>query len=160
MDNIPTVEIYSDGGATPNPGKGGFGVILKHKNHEKEFYQGFKLTTNNRMELMGVIIGLEQLKKRSKVTVYTDSKLVVDGINLGWAENWKKNSWTRNSTEPALNSDLWAKLLDLLEKHIVRFIWIKGHSGHPENERCDQLVKKAIQSNNLSVDEGYFPRNE
>lgn len=158
MDNgkeIPKVELYSDGGAEPNPGKGGYGVILSHKGYRKEFCQGYKLTTNNRMELMGVIVGLKQLKTKSEVQVYTDSKYVVDGIEKGWAERWKKNNWLRTKNEMAINSDLWKRLLELCSEHIVKFNWIKGHVGHLENERCDFLASTAIKSNNLLEDEGF-----
>lgn len=152
------VNIYSDGGADPNPGKGGFGVIMTYKEYRKEFYQGYKLTTNNRMELMGVIFGLEQLKKPSIVTVYTDSKYVVDGINKGWAEKWRARNWYRTRKEKAINPDLWEKLLELISmQESVAFKWIKGHDGHTENERCDELASIAINSDNLLDDDGYEP---
>lgn len=152
---IPKIELYSDGGAEPNPGKGGYGVILSHKGYRKEFFQGFKLTTNNRMELMGVIVGLEQLKTKSEVRVFTDSKYVVDGIEKGWAKRWKANNWFRTKNEMAINSDLWERLLDLISKHNVKFNWIKGHVGHIENERCDFLASMAIKSKILLDDTGF-----
>ncbi len=155
---FPEVNIYSDGGAEPNPGKGGFGVIMTYKEHKKEFYQGYELTTNNRMELMGVIFGLEQLKRPSMVTVYTDSKYVVDAINNGWAEKWRANNWYRTRKEKAINPDLWDKLLELISmQESVTFNWIKGHAGHTENERCDELANIALNSNNLLKDDGYKP---
>ena len=157
---IPDIELYSDGGADPNPGKGGFGVILSYKGIRKEFFKGYKLTTNNRMELMGVIFGLEQLKTKSNVQVYTDSKYVIDGITKGWAKKWKDNNWQRTKDAKAMNYDLWDKLLYLISEHNVEFNWVKGHSGHIENERCDTLANKGINSNNLLEDVGYEPNHE
>ncbi|MDO7170550.1 ribonuclease HI [Mariniflexile sp. AS56] len=156
-EEIPNIDLFSDGGAEPNPGKGGFGVILSYKGRSKEFYQGYQLTTNNRMELMGVIFGLEQLKTKSNVEVYTDSKYVVNGITKGWAEKWKKNNWYRKKNAKAVNSDLWEQLLNIIAKHQVNFNWVKGHDGHIENEKCDQLANKALNSNNLLEDQGYEP---
>lgn len=154
-DKKPIIDLFSDGGAEPNPGNGGYGIILSYKGKHKEFSQGYKLTTNNRMELLGVITGLEKLKTISVVNVYTDSRYVIDGIEKGWAEKWKANNWWRNKKEKAINSDLWNRLLELISKHEVRFYWVKGHNGHPENERCDSLATIALQSDNLIVDEGF-----
>ena len=134
------VYIFSDGACSGNPGPGGYGVILRCDGREKELSGGESQTTNNRMELMGVITGLEALKYPCKVTVQTDSKYVVDGIEKGWAKSWKRNNWIKSDKKPALNSDLWDRLLKLLEIHEVKFTWIKGHAGHPENERCDRLA--------------------
>lgn len=155
---IPNIELYSDGGAEPNPGKGAFGVILSYKGRKKEFFQGYELTTNNRMELMGVIFGLERLKTKSNVQVFTDSKYVINGITKGWAEKWKKNGWKRNKNSYAINSDLWDRLLNVISEHNVEFNWVKGHSGHTENERCDTLASKGINSNELMEDVGYEPK--
>ncbi|MFY7838825.1 MAG: ribonuclease HI [Lacibacter sp.] len=153
---IPEVDLFSDGGAEPNPGKGGFGVIMSYKGNKKEFSQGFLLTTNNRMELMGVIHGLEKLKTKSIVNVFTDSQYVVNGIEKGWAIKWKSKNWYRTRTEKASNFDLWDTLLMLISKHEkVTFNWVKGHAGHLENERCDELAMKALSSDNLLTDEGY-----
>lgn len=141
--NQPTkkqVYIFSDGACSGNPGPGGYGVILRCEGREKELSGGEHQTTNNRMELMGVITGLEALKYPCKVTIQTDSKYVVDGIEKGWAKSWRKNNWIKSDKKPALNKDLWEKLLNLLEIHEVKFTWIKGHAGHPENERCDRLA--------------------
>jgi ribonuclease HI len=154
---IPDISLYSDGGAEPNPGIGGFGVILSYKGKEKEFYQGYKLTTNNRMELMGVIYGLEQLKTKSNVQVFTDSQYVVNGINKGWAEKWKQNNWIRKKSGKALNSDLWDRLLTLTSEHNCVFNWVKGHAGHIQNERCDVLANQGIYSADLLDDHGYEP---
>jgi len=140
---MSTVYIYSDGACSGNPGPGGYGVLLRQKDKELELSGGEPETTNNRMELMGVITGLEALKKPCKVIVQTDSKYVVDGIMKGWAKSWKKNGWVKGDKKPALNADLWDRLLNLLEKHEVEFNWIKGHAGHPENERCDKLAVAA-----------------
>lgn len=163
MENteIPEIELYSDGGAEPNPGKGGFGVILSYKGRRKEFSQGYMLTTNNRMELMGVIHGLERLKTKSIVTVFTDSKYVIDGINKGWAEKWKSKNWFRAPTKKAVNYDLWDKLLSLIsQQHEVKFNWVKGHAGHLENERCDLLAELALNGESLLEDAGYLPVDE
>ena len=134
------IEIFTDGACSGNPGAGGYGVILKYGSNTKELSGGEKHTTNNRMELMGVITGLSALKEPCEVKLYSDSKYIVDAINQGWAKKWKTNGWKRSKNEPALNSDLWEKLLNLLEIHDVTFIWVKGHAGHPENERCDTLA--------------------
>ncbi len=134
------VFIFSDGACSGNPGPGGYGVILRCEGKEKELSGGEAATTNNRMELTGVIAGLSALKYPCRVTVQTDSKYVVDGIEKGWAKSWRKNGWIKSDKKPALNSDLWEKLLELLERHEVSFVWIKGHAGHAENERCDRLA--------------------
>lgn len=153
---IPEIRLYSDGGAEPNPGKGGFGIILSYKETKKEFSQGYRLTTNNRMELMGVIFGLEKLKTKSKVNFYCDSRYVVDGITKGWAEKWKSNNWYRTKDELASNHDLWDRLLTLISNHeMVKFNWIRGHFGHPENERCDELANIALNSESLVEDTVY-----
>lgn len=134
------VYIFSDGACSGNPGPGGWGVILRCDGYEKELSGGEAHTTNNRMELTGVIKGLEALKYPCKVTIQTDSRYVVDGIEKGWAASWRKRGWVKADKKPALNPDLWGRLLDLLEIHEVKFTWIKGHAGHPENERCDSLA--------------------
>ena len=140
METLKKVEMYSDGACSGNPGPGGYGVILRYKGKEKEISGGAADTTNNRMELMGVIAGLEALKEPCHVTVCTDSQYVVNGITKGWAESWKANNWVKKDKKPALNSDLWDRLLNEIHRHKVEFVWIKGHAGHPENERCDQLA--------------------
>ncbi len=135
-----TVYIFSDGACSGNPGPGGYGVILRCNGREKELSGGESHTTNNRMELMGVITGLEALKYPCKVILQTDSKYVVDSVTKGWAKSWRKNNWIKSDKKPALNADLWERLLNLLEIHDVTFNWIKGHAGHAENERCDRLA--------------------
>ena len=134
------VYIFSDGACSGNSGPGGFGVILRCDGREKELSGGEARTTNNRMELMGVITGLEALKFPCRVILQTDSKYVVDSVTKGWAKSWKAKGWIKADKKPALNSDLWERLLDLLEIHDVTFTWIKGHAGHEENERCDRLA--------------------
>ena len=136
----PTVEIFTDGACSGNPGPGGWGTVLRYNGIEKELSGGEAQTTNNRMELTAVIEGLKALKKPCKVILTTDSKYVCDAINEGWVYKWKLNGWMRNKKEPALNPDLWEELLTLLGEHEVEFCWVKGHAGHPENERCDALA--------------------
>ena len=140
MDIIKKVEIFTDGACSGNPGPGGYGVILRFGEHTKELSVGEHETTNNRMELTGVITGLSALKEPCEVTLTTDSKYVVDSITKGWVYGWQKKGWIKSDKKPALNVDLWKQLLPLLEKHKVNFVWVKGHAGHPENERCDQLA--------------------
>lgn len=151
------VKLYTDGASRGNPGPGGWGVVLSAAGQRKELSGGYLHTTNNRMELMAVIEGLRALKRPCKVTVYSDSKYVVDAINLGWAERWRANRWKRGKQGKALNPDLWAELLDLLQQHEVSFVWIKGHADTPENKRCDQLAVAAARKPNLPVDTGYQP---
>lgn len=140
--------LFTDGACSGNPGPGGWGAILKYGNKEKVLSGGEKKTTNNRMELTAVIQGLSHLKESCNVTVVTDSKYVADGINKGWAVSWRKNGWRKADKKPALNSDLWEKLLILCELHSVKIEWIKGHAGHPENERCDRLAVNYYLNNN------------
>ena len=134
------VEIFSDGACSGNPGKGGWGAVLVCDGYEKEISGGEAHTTNNRMELTGVIQALSALKYPCKVRVTTDSRYVVDGITKGWAQSWKKRGWKKSDGKPALNPELWERLLELLAIHDVEFAWIKGHAGHEENERCDRLA--------------------
>ena len=150
-----SVTIYTDGACSGNPGAGGYGVVMLYGTARKELSGGFRKTTNNRMEVLGVIKGLEALKEPCRVTLYSDSKYVVDAIEKGWAKKWKSQGWMRNNKEKASNVDLWERLLDLLEIHQVSFIWVKGHADNLENERCDQLARAAIQENTLENDENY-----
>ena len=140
-----TVTIYTDGACSGNPGPGGYGVVMLHGEHRKELSGGEAQTTNNRMEIMGVIIGLETLTRPCEVDLYSDSRYVVDAIDKGWVTRWQQNNWMRNKKDPALNVDLWERLLPLLSKHKVTFNWVKGHAGHIENERCDELARHAIE---------------
>lgn len=158
MQQMMNVILYSDGSARGNPdGPGGFGTILKYVDskgilHEREYSQGYVKTTNNRMELMGVITGLEALTKPCHVEVVSDSKYVTDAFNNGWVENWLKNNWIKSDKKPVLNIDLWKRLLKAKEPHEVEFTWVKGHHGHPENERCDELAVSAALSDDLIDD--------
>ncbi|MCR5166768.1 MAG: ribonuclease HI [Oscillospiraceae bacterium] len=137
---MTAVEIYTDGACSGNPGPGGYGAILRCGGREKEISGGEKATTNNRMELTAVIKALEALKYPCKVTLTTDSAYVCNSINKGWAVSWQKNGWIKSDKKPALNADLWEKCLELLKIHDVTLVWVKGHNGHPENERCDKLA--------------------
>ncbi len=134
------VSIYTDGACSGNPGPGGYGAILCCNGVEKEISGGEKQTTNNRMELMAVIVALSALKRPCDVDIYTDSKYVCDAITKGWAKKWQANNWMRTKKDKALNSDLWEQLLNLLQVHNYTFNWVKGHAGHPYNERCDRLA--------------------
>lgn len=134
------VVIYTDGACSGNPGPGGWAAILRCGGHEKELSGGEAETTNNRMELTAVIRALEALKEPCRVTLYSDSKYVIDALRLGWAKGWQARGWMRNKQEPAKNPELWERLLSLLETHQVALEWVKGHAAHPENERCDKLA--------------------
>ncbi|MDE5983707.1 MAG: ribonuclease HI [Eubacterium sp.] len=140
------INIYTDGACSGNPGKGGWGAVLVYKNNEKEISGGSADTTNNRMELTAVIEALKILKEPCEVSLTTDSKYVCDAVTKGWVYSWKKNGWKKADKKPALNVDLWEQLLPLLEKHQVTFNWVKGHNGHPYNERCDKLAVSYYQN--------------
>lgn len=140
------VEIFTDGACSGNPGPGGYGVILRYNGTVKELSGGERETTNNRMELTAVITGLSALKEPCEVELYSDSKYIIDAVTKGWAKKWQSNGWIKGDKKKALNSDLWERLLALLDKHRVTFIWVKGHAGHSENERCDRLAVEAAQS--------------
>lgn len=145
------IRIFTDGAAQGNPGPGGYGAILKFNHHSKELSQGYRLTTNNRMELMAVIAGLEAIRKSGiPVTVISDSKYVVEAVEKGWIWNWEKTAFKKKA-----NPDLWKRFIPLYHKYKPRFQWIKGHAGHPENERCDELAVMAAQGGDLLIDEGY-----
>jgi len=149
------IKIYTDGAAKGNPGPGGFGVILKFQGHTKELSQGYKNTTNNRMELMAVIVGLEAIKKGGwDVLIYSDSKYVVDAVEKGWLWSWVKKGFKNKK-----NVDLWQRFIPVFKKHKVKFKWIKGHAGHPENERCDQLAVQSAEGGKLLEDTGYVQEN-
>ena len=145
------ITIYTDGAASGNPGPGGYGVVLMAGSHRKELSEGFRRTTNNRMELLAVIIGLAALRfEGSNVTIYSDSKYVVDAVEKGWVFGWEKTGFKKKK-----NPDLWRHFLALYRKHHVKFIWVKGHASIPENERCDQLAVAAYKAPNLQIDEYY-----
>ena len=137
---MKTVTLYTDGACSGNPGPGGWGAILEFMGHEKELSGGEESTTNNRMELTAVIKGLEALKEPCIVELYSDSKYVIDGLQKGWAESWRRRGWVKSDKKPALNPDLWGRLLDLTEKHQLRYHWVKGHAENEKNNRCDQLA--------------------
>ena len=154
------VKIYTDGAARGNPdGPGGYGTVLEYVDtngqlHKKELSQGYEKTTNNRMELMAVIAGLEALNRSCEVEVYSDSQYVVNAFNQHWVDGWIKKGWKRGKNEPVKNVDLWKRLLEAKQKHSVTFHWVNGHDGHPQNERCDELATTAADGTNLIVDEG------
>ncbi|MCI8797778.1 MAG: ribonuclease HI [Dorea sp.] len=154
------VKIYTDGAARGNPdGPGGYGTVLEYTDtkgnlHTRELSQGYQRTTNNRMELMAVIAGLEALNRPCEVELYSDSQYVVNAFNQHWIEGWIKKGWKRGKNEQVKNVDLWKRLLAAKEPHKVKFIWVKGHNGHPQNERCDELATGAADGNDLIVDEG------
>lgn len=148
------ITIYTDGAALGNPGPGGFGAVLMAGTHRKEIWQGFKHTTNNRMELLAVIVALESIKKEGcDITIYSDSKYVVDAIEKKWIYGWQKKGFAK-----VANPDLWKRFLAVFSKHRVKFIWVKGHAGNPENERCDVLATEAARMPNLIIDDGYVPK--
>jgi ribonuclease HI len=151
------ITIYTDGACSGNPGPGGYGAVLLYKHggrtYRKELYGGFRRTTNNRMEIISVIAGLEALKEPCDVMLFSDSRYVVDAIAKNWLKRWRENGWKRNKKDPALNADLWEHLWNLLQKHTVQFNWVKGHDGNTENERCDALARQAIEeSDNWAED--------
>lgn len=154
------VRIYTDGSARGNPdGPGGYGTVLQYVDrqgelHEKTLSAGYVRTTNNRMELMAAIAGLEALNRPCQVELYSDSRYLTDAFNQGWIDNWVRNNWRRGKSGPVKNIDLWERLLDVKSRHEVEFIWVKGHAGHPENERCDKLATTAADGDNLLIDEG------
>ena len=149
------VVIYTDGACVGNPGPGGWAAVLLHDGRRRELSGGYQFTTNNRMELTAAIEGLRVLKTRCAVTLYTDSRYLADAVMKGWARKWQENGWKRNKTARALNPDLWERLLELCDHHTVTFVWVRGHSGDPENARCDRLSVQAAKRDDLSPDPGY-----
>ena len=147
---------YTDGACSGNPGPGGWGAVLLYNGERKEICGGEIDTTNNRMELLGAITALDALKSRQKVVLTTDSQYVINGIEKGWAARWQANGWMRNKKERALNPDMWERLLKACNRHDVRFEWIRGHTGHPENERCDELANSAARGGDQILDEGFI----
>lgn len=149
------VTIYTDGACIGNPGPGGYGTVLLYNGNRQELSGGYRRTTNNRMEIMAVLAGLRSLEEPSRVTLYSDSRYVVDAMAKGWARSWRDKGWRKRDKAPALNPDLWAEMLDLSDRHQVEFRWVKGHSGDPENERCDELAVAAASGTELARDEVY-----
>ncbi len=160
MSNLPNVCIYTDGGCEPNPGAGGYGAVLVHPKKRREASGGFRLTTNNRMEILAAIVGLELLKQPCKVTLYSDSQYLVKAMTEGWVAAWKRKNWWRTKTERPENADLWQRLDVLCQAHQVNFRWVKGHAGHSENEFCDRLAMAALRQPNLPMDHGYENKPE
>jgi ribonuclease HI len=155
MADLSPVIIYTDGACSGNPGPGGYGAVLLFGERRLEISEGFKSTTNNRMELLAVISALERLNRPCKVVVYSDSQYVVDAVTKRWVYSWQRNGWRRADKKPAQNVDLWQRLLPLLEKHDVEFKWVRGHNNNVENERCDRLAVAAAQGGDLAIDEGF-----
>jgi ribonuclease HI len=154
-DAAGKVLVYTDGGSLGNPGPGGFGAVILDGQRRSELARGYRLTTNNRMELMACIAALESLERPSDVILHSDSRYVVNGISKGWARKWRAARWMRTPQEAAENADLWARLLDLCDSHRVRFVWVRGHAGHEENERCDALARLAAAGSDLIEDAAY-----
>lgn len=154
MNKPSQVIIYTDGACSGNPGPGGYGVVMMHGDHRRELSAGYRLTTNNRMELLAVITALQTLKQPCAVTLYSDSKYVIDAITQRWVYGWQQRGWRKSDKSPALNVDLWEQLLPLLKRHTVTFQWVRGHSANVENERCDYLAVQAAKGPELLVDEG------
>jgi ribonuclease HI len=154
---MKSLDIYTDGACSGNPGRGGYGAVLVYMGKEKVISGGFKLTTNNRMEVYAAIAALEQLKEPCAVRLFSDSKYLVDAVEKGWAEKWRKSGWMRTKTERALNADLWERLLSLLARHRVTFHWVKGHASNHYNNRCDELAASAAQNEQTLADAGYAP---
>ena len=157
---MPNVKIYTDGACANNPGEGGYGIVLMYEDsnkvlHKKEISKGFKMTTNNRMELLAVIDALDSLKKPCDIELYSDSKYVVDAINQKWLDSWQEKNWKLNTKNPVKNIDLWQKLLVAMKPHKIEFIWVKGHDSNEYNNRCDKLAVEARLSGNLSIDDGF-----
>lgn len=156
-DNMPpgVIKIYTDGGCRGNPGAGGYGAVIIKGEKRIELAGGFRLTTNNRMELMACIAALKALKPPADVVLYSDSRYVVNGISRGWARKWRASNWMRTKKDAAENADLWAQLLDLCDSLRVQFVWVRGHAGHPENEYCDKLAFQAAEGEDLKEDHAY-----
>ncbi len=155
MPARPNITIYTDGSSRGNPGPGGFGTLLISGERRKEISVGYQKTTNNRMELLAAIAGLEVLKRASDVTLYSDSKYVIDAINKGWLRGWKRRGWIKSDKQPVKNIDLWKRLDAAAAEHEVTWKWVKGHAGNPENERCDKLATTAADGDDLKPDRGF-----
>ncbi|AVJ56326.1 ribonuclease HI [Idiomarina sp. OT37-5b] len=159
MTNTNAVHLYTDGSCLGNPGPGGYGVVLEYNGHSKELSAGFTCTTNNRMEMLACIEGLRALKRACHVVITTDSQYVKQGIEK-WMAGWKRNGWRTAAKKPVKNQDLWQQLDTELQRHTVHWDWVKGHSGHPQNERCDELARAAASGSKLHEDKGYQPNPE
>jgi len=155
--SFPGIVVYTDGGCRRNPGPGGYGAVISDGGNRRELSGGFRLTTNNRMELTACIVALHAIEKSADVVLHSDSRYVVNGIEKGWAKKWRAHGWMRTPEEPALNADLWAMLLEECTRRHVRFVWVRGHAGNRENERCDTLATEAALKRGLPEDTGYTP---
>jgi len=156
---MPEVHIYTDGACSGNPGPGGYGAILKYGSREKEISGGYRLTTNNRMELTGIIKSLEELRRPCIIKLYSDSKYIIDAFNCGWVDKWIKSGWQRGKKEPVKNKDLWQRLSELAALHKITWIWVKGHSSNEFNNRCDKMAVNAYKADNLNRDQVYEDHN-
>ncbi|WP_028109083.1 ribonuclease HI [Ferrimonas futtsuensis] len=156
MTQLKSVTLYTDGSCLGNPGPGGYGVLLRYRQHTREMSEGYRLTTNNRMEMLAAIIGLESLKEPCVVDLHTDSQYLRQGITQ-WIHGWKRKGWKTASKQPVKNVDLWKRLDEVTQKHQIEWHWVKGHSGQPENERVDDLAREAASGNELKEDTGYQP---
>jgi ribonuclease HI len=154
-DSDGHITVYTDGSALGNPGPGGYGALLIYKGKRKELSGGFRLTTNNRMEILAIVECLDVLKRPCKVTVWSDSQYVVNTMSKGWIHSWQKKNWIKSDKKPVKNIDLWKRMLEVAQPHDVTYQWLRGHTGHEENERCDVLAKEAANGTNLPADKGY-----
>lgn len=154
MHKLKHIDIFTDGSCLGNPGPGGYGAIIRYKHHEKELSEGFECTTNNRMEMLAAIVALESLKESCEVTLTSDSQYLRQGVTQ-WIHGWKKNGWKTSNKKPVKNKDLWLRLDEMQQRHQIKWLWVKGHAGHPENERCDDLARIAAENNPTKSDEGY-----
>ncbi|TKB48402.1 ribonuclease HI [Ferrimonas sediminicola] len=157
MTQLKSVTLYTDGSCLGNPGPGGYGVLLRYRQHTREMSAGYRLTTNNRMEMLAAIVGLESLKEPCQVSLHTDSQYLRQGITQ-WIHGWKRKGWKTASKQPVKNVDLWKRLDDATQKHSIEWHWVKGHSGQPENERVDDLAREAASGKDLKEDSGYQPQ--
>jgi ribonuclease HI len=156
MPNSKTVHIYTDGSCLGNPGPGGYGIVMEYGSHHKEMSQGYQLTTNNRMEMLATIVALKALKRSCEIVLSTDSQYVKQGIEQ-WMTKWRKNGWKTAAKKPVKNQDLWVQLDEQVRNHKIKWQWVKGHSGHPQNERCDELARDAASREPLLEDTGFTP---
>lgn len=154
MHKLKHIDIFTDGSCLGNPGPGGYGAVIRYKHHEKELSEGFECTTNNRMEMLAAIVALESLKEPCEVILTSDSQYLRQGVSQ-WIHGWKKNGWKTSNKKPVKNKDLWLRLDEMQQHHQIQWLWVKGHAGHPENERCDTLARIAAENNPTKIDEGY-----
>ena len=154
MHKLKHIDIFTDGSCLGNPGPGGYGAVIRYKHHEKELSEGFECTTNNRMEMLAAIVALESLKEPCEVILTSDSQYLRQGVSQ-WIHGWKKNGWKTSNKKPVKNKDLWLRLDEMQQRHQIQWLWVKGHAGHPENERCDTLARIAAKNNPTKIDQGY-----